>query len=114
MLSISLAGAKKAREVVFSVLHDACVDGDLSIPEAIVAVKDIFAENAKKLYKLEVSSRYSDVKPPLSSSFREEELNGSLKDVTFVRIIWIDASGQHRCRVSFALSFYVTAFRLRL
>lgn len=114
MDSISLAGAKKAREVVFSVLRDACVDGDLSIPEAIAAVKDIFAENAKQFYKLDVSSRYSDVKPLLSSSFQEEDFNGSSKDVTFVRIIWIDASGQHRCRVSFALSIYVTVFPLRL
>ncbi|KAM3288208.1 protein fluG isoform X1 [Capsicum chacoense] len=99
-------GAKKAREVVFSVLCDACVDGDLSIPEAIAAVKDIFAENAKQFYKLDVSSRYSDVKPFLSSSFQEEELNGSLKDVTFVRILWIDTSGQHRCRVVPQQRFY--------
>ncbi|OIT26909.1 hypothetical protein A4A49_30463 [Nicotiana attenuata] len=99
-------GAKKAREVVYSVLRDACVDGDLSIPEAVAAVKDIFAENAKQFYKLDVSSRYADVKPPLSSAFQEEELNGSLKDVTFVRIIWIDASGQHRCRVVPQQRFY--------
>ncbi|XP_055807899.1 protein fluG [Solanum dulcamara] len=99
-------GAKKAREVVFSVLRDACVDGDLSIPEAIAAVKDIFAENAKQFYKLDVSSRYSDVKPLLSSSFQEEDFNGSSKDVTFVRIIWIDASGQHRCRVVPQQRFY--------
>lgn len=112
--SITSAGAKKAREVVFSVLRDACVDGDLSIPEAVAAVKDLFAENAKQYYKLDISSKYSDVKPPLSSAFQEEELNGSLKDVTFVRIIWIDASGQHRCRVSFALSIDVTSFHLRL
>ncbi|XP_070051150.1 protein fluG [Nicotiana tomentosiformis] len=99
-------GAKKAREVVFSVLRDTCVDGDLSIPEAVAAVKDLFAENAKQYYKLDVSSKYSDVKPPLSSAFQEEELNGSLKDVTFVRIIWIDASGQHRCRVVPQQRFY--------
>ncbi|XP_075103395.1 protein fluG [Nicotiana tabacum] len=99
-------GAKKAREVVFSVLRDACVDGDLSIPEAVAAVKDLFAENAKQYYKLDISSKYSDVKPPLSSAFQEEELNGSLKDVTFVRIIWIDASGQHRCRVVPQQRFY--------
>ncbi|XP_075110147.1 protein fluG isoform X1 [Nicotiana tabacum] len=99
-------GAKKAREVVFSVLRDACVDGDLSIPEAIATAKDIFAENAKQFYKLDVSSKNSDVKPPLSSSFQEEELNSSLKDVTFVRIIWIDASGQHRCRVVPQQRFY--------
>ncbi|KAI8021236.1 Protein fluG [Camellia lanceoleosa] len=42
--------AKRAREVVFSVLRDACIDGDLSIPEAIEAAKDIFSENAKKFF----------------------------------------------------------------
>ncbi|KAM3308976.1 hypothetical protein P3S67_010720 [Capsicum chacoense] len=119
-------GAKRAREVVFSVLRDAMVEGDLSITKAITAVKDIFAENAKKLYKLhklDVSSKdsdepyisssfikeelhgsakdssaESDVEPYVSSSFQNEELNGSSEDVTLVRMIWIDASAQHRCR----------------
>lgn len=124
----SNAGAKRAREVVFSILRDAMVEGDLSITKAVVAVKDIFSENAKKLYKLQKlddsskdcdephisspfikeelhgsvknSSTESDVEPHVSSSFQNEELNGSSKDVTLVRLIWIDASGQHRCRVS--------------
>ncbi|XP_070052424.1 protein fluG-like isoform X1 [Nicotiana tomentosiformis] len=120
-------GAKRAREVVFSVLHDAMVEGDLSITKAVAAVKDIFAENAKKFYKLhklDVSSKDSDIEPHIPSPFIKEELHGSLKDsstdsdvepcissyfqneelygsskdVTLVRIIWIDASGQHRCR----------------
>ncbi|XP_049410650.1 protein fluG-like [Solanum stenotomum] len=119
-------GAKRAREVIFSVLRDAMVEGDLSITKAVAAVKDIFAENAKKLYKLHKlddsskdsdephisspfmkeelhgsvkdSSTESDVEPHVSSSFQNEELNGSSKDVTLVRLIWIDASGQHRCR----------------
>ncbi|KAJ8535525.1 hypothetical protein K7X08_023245 [Anisodus acutangulus] len=127
-------GAKRACEVVFSVLRDAMVEGDLSITKAIAAVTDIFAENAKKLYKLHKldvpsndsdiephilspfmkedlhgslkdSSIDSDVEPYISSYFQNEELNGSSKDVTLVRIIWIDASGQHRCRVSFTFAF---------
>lgn len=131
---ISNAGAKRAREVVFSVLHDAMVEGDLSITKAVAAVKDIFAENAKKFYKLhklDVSSKDSDIEPHIPSPFIKEELHGSLKDsstdsdvepcissyfqneelygsskdVTLVRIIWIDASGQHRCRVSFTFVF---------
>ncbi|TMX03893.1 hypothetical protein EJD97_013093, partial [Solanum chilense] len=117
--------AKRAREVVFSVLRDAMVEGDISITKAVVAVKEIFSENAKKLYKLHKlddsskdsdephisspfikeelhgsvknSSTESDVEPHVSSSFQNEELNGSSKDVTLVRLIWIDASGQHRC-----------------
>ncbi|XP_059297546.1 protein fluG-like isoform X1 [Lycium ferocissimum] len=120
-------GAKRAREVIFSVLCDVMVESDLSITKAIAAVKDIFAENAKKLYKLHKldvppkdcdiephipspfmkedlhislkdSSTDSDVEPYISSYFQNEELNGSSKDITLVRIIWIDASGQHRCR----------------
>ncbi|KAG5632075.1 hypothetical protein H5410_003792 [Solanum commersonii] len=68
-------GAKKAREVVFNVLWDACVHDDLSITEAIAIVKANFAENAKKFYKLDASSRYSDVEPQsLSYPFRKEEL----------------------------------------
>ncbi|KAK4351476.1 hypothetical protein RND71_030789 [Anisodus tanguticus] len=127
-------GAKRACEVVFFVLRDAMVEGDLSITKAIAAVTDIFAENAKKLYKLHKldvpskdsdiephilspfmkedlhgslkdSSIDSDVEPYISSYFQNEELNGSSKDVTLVRIIWIDASGQHRCRVSFTFAF---------
>lgn len=68
------SGAKIAREVVFSVLRDACIDGDLSIPEALAVVKHIFAETAKQFYKLNVSSRYSDVEPlHLSTSFEKEQ-----------------------------------------
>lgn len=38
-------------------------------------------------------------------------------DVSFVRILWVDNSGQHRCRVSFLTSFtyfcyiYITMLR---
>ncbi|XP_049373469.1 protein fluG-like [Solanum verrucosum] len=94
-------GAKKAREVVFNVLWDACVHDDLSITEAIAIVKAIFAENAKQFYKLDASSRYSDVEPQsLSYPFKREDLNCPLTDVTAVRIIWLDFSAQHRCRVA--------------
>ncbi|XP_059296297.1 protein fluG-like isoform X1 [Lycium ferocissimum] len=99
-------GAQIAREVVFSVLRDACIDGDLSIPEALAVVKDIFAETAKQFYKLDVSSRYSDVEPHhLSTSFQKEQ-NDFLTDVTLVRVMWIDFSGQHRCRVIPQQRFY--------
>lgn len=91
--------------MVFSVLRDACVDDDLSIPEALAVVEDIFAETAKQFYKLDVASRYSDVEPhQLSTSFQKEQ-NGTLTDVSLVRVMWLDFSGQHRCRVSFYLMF---------
>ncbi|PQQ19780.1 protein fluG [Prunus yedoensis var. nudiflora] len=57
-------GAKKSREVVFSVLRDACAD-----------------ENS------------------VSPNFVKVNGNDSEDDVSFVRVIWSDASGQQRCRV---------------
>ncbi|XP_069150646.1 uncharacterized protein [Solanum lycopersicum] len=90
-------GGKKAREVVLNFLLDACFHDDLSITEAIAIVKAIFAENAKKFYKIDASSIYSDVEPQsLSNPFKKEDLNGPLTDVTAVRIIWLDFSSQHR------------------
>lgn len=97
-------GAKRAREVVFSVLRDACSDGDLSIPEALEAVTDIFAENAKMFYKINdaVKSRVprhaSDTLSKLDNQVKRE-FNSTQQEVVLVRVIWVDASGQHRCRV---------------
>ncbi|KAK7392504.1 hypothetical protein VNO78_20945 [Psophocarpus tetragonolobus] len=45
-------GAKNSREVIFSVLRDACIDGELLLPEAIEAAKDLLARNAIRFYKL--------------------------------------------------------------
>ncbi|XP_057427547.1 protein fluG-like [Lotus japonicus] len=47
-------GAKNAREVVFTVLRDACIDGELSVPEAVEAAKDLFARNAIQFYKITI------------------------------------------------------------
>ncbi|KAL2229373.1 UNVERIFIED_CONTAM: Protein fluG [Sesamum indicum] len=92
-------GAKKAREIVFAVLRDACIDGDLSIPEALQAAKDIFSENARQLYKIKaVSESFSSNSIP-SLSPTKLDINASLQGISFVRIMWVDASGQHRCRV---------------
>ncbi|XP_027363467.1 protein fluG [Abrus precatorius] len=88
-------GAKKSREVIFSVLRDACIDGDLSIPEAVEAAKDIFARNAIHFYKISSANC-----PVGSHSNLLQKLNNGLEsDVSLVRIIWVDGSGQHRCRV---------------
>ncbi|KAG4996245.1 hypothetical protein JHK84_027294 [Glycine max] len=87
-------GAKKSREVVFSVLRDACIDGDLSIPEAVEVAKDIFARNAIHFYK--ISSAIGVVS---SHSNLPQKLNDGLDiDLSLVRILWVDGSGQHRCR----------------
>ncbi|KAJ0570058.1 putative glutamine synthetase [Helianthus annuus] len=90
-------GAKRARDVVFSVLRDACNDGDLSIDEAVEAVADIFAENAKKFYGIGTAVR-SDTLLKLDNDVRKE-VNSTQQDVVLVRVLWVDASGQHRCRV---------------
>ncbi|XP_073223978.1 protein fluG [Cicer arietinum] len=88
-------GAKKSREVVYSVLRDSCIDGDLSIPEAVEAAKDIFARNAINFYKISLATNAVS-----SHNNLPLKLNDELEtDVSFVRILWVDNSGQHRCRV---------------
>ncbi|KAF3441784.1 hypothetical protein FNV43_RR15699 [Rhamnella rubrinervis] len=95
-------GAKKAREVVFSVLRDACVDGDLSIVEAIEAAKDIFSRNAIQFYKIKLPiSSVGLANGPISVKMRAN----AHTDVALVRVIWVDGSGQHRCRVVPAARF---------
>ncbi|KAK6126238.1 hypothetical protein DH2020_040010 [Rehmannia glutinosa] len=91
-------GAKKAREIVFAVLRDACADGDLSIPEAVQAAKDIFSENARQFYKIKAVSESFDSND-IASLPVKLDINASVQDVALVRVIWVDTSGQHRCRV---------------
>lgn len=93
------SGAKRSREVVYSVLRDACADGDLSVSEAVEAVKDIFADNAKDFYKIDVSVKPVNLENAKSPHFRKAETEGLLQDVSLIRILWVDTSGQHRCRV---------------
>ncbi|CAL5334664.1 unnamed protein product [Camellia sinensis] len=110
-------GAKRAREVVFSVLCDACIDGDLSIPEAIEAAKDIFSENAKKFYKINLYLKPFDSKINEVCKVVKMETDTVQSDVAFVRIIWVDVSGQHRCREShlalISAIFFKTLIKLR-
>ncbi|XP_028777160.1 protein fluG [Neltuma alba] len=88
-------GAKKSREVVFSVLRDACIDGDLSIPEAVEAANDIFARNAIHFYKIK-----SATGTITSRNILSQKSNIALEaELSLVRLMWVDISGQHRCRV---------------
>lgn len=107
-----MTGAKKAREVVFTVLRDACIDGDLSIPEAVEAAEDIFAKNAIQFYKLNVAMKSIDLKNAICPKLMSIGNNSSQNDITLVRIIWVDASGQQRCRVSSLLIFFIFLFCL--
>jgi hypothetical protein len=52
VLIFVLIGAKNAREVVFTVLRDSCIDGDITVPEAVEIAKDLFARNSINFYKI--------------------------------------------------------------
>nr|KJB62333.1 hypothetical protein B456_009G412500 [Gossypium raimondii] len=91
-------GAKRAREIVFSVLRDSCIDHDLLITEAIEASKDIFARTAIQLYKINIGEELVGLKASDSPSY-VIGTNVPEHSVSLVRILWADASGQHRCRV---------------
>ncbi|CAN6196302.1 unnamed protein product [Urochloa humidicola] len=99
-------GARRARNIVYRVLSAACEDGDLSIPEAIGVVQAIFRGNALQLYKLNVTVNGSINHDAVSIANDNTSLSSLEKDVLFVRIIWVDASGLHRCRVLPAQRFY--------
>uniref|UniRef100_A0ACD5ZJH8 Uncharacterized protein n=1 Tax=Avena sativa TaxID=4498 RepID=A0ACD5ZJH8_AVESA len=102
-------GTKRAREVVYRVLSAACKDGDLTIHEAIEAVEDIFRRNALNLYRLNVANESVQQNTTSIDGTSTSSLSCSEKDgVLFVRMVWNDASGQHRCRVVPADRFYRT------
>lgn len=90
-------GAKKARECLFSVLRDACIDGDLTLAEAIEAAKDIFALNAIKFYKINVDANAFSSKDTVSVTVKIES-RALENSSSLVRVMWVDTSGQHRCR----------------
>lgn len=91
-------GAKKARECLFSVLRDACIDGDLTLAEAIEAAKDIFALNAIKFYKINVDANAFSSKDTVSVNPVKIESRALENSSSLVRVMWVDTSGQHRCR----------------
>ncbi|XP_006662411.2 protein fluG [Oryza brachyantha] len=95
-------GARRARDVVYHVLSAACEDGDLSIQEATDAIEDIFRRNAMCLYKLNVANGSVGQ----ITTVTDNSIFLSEQDVLFVRVVWNDASGQHRCRVVPAGRFY--------
>lgn len=106
LLLLVFIGAKKTREIIFSVLRDACCDGDLTVDEAIEAAKDILARNAIKLYKINIDAKAFNSKDILSWNSMNIDNSSLDNGVSLVRILWVDASGQHRCRVSvFSLKF---------
>lgn len=95
----NVAGARRSREVIFSVLRDSCLDGDLTIPEAVEAAKDLFAQNAIVFYNIKSSGK-SNLTKAVSLNFGDTGNIVPQSNITFVRVIWVDTSGQCRCRVS--------------
>ncbi|KAF6167712.1 hypothetical protein GIB67_017207 [Kingdonia uniflora] len=92
-------GAKRARAVLLSVLCDACDDGDLTTHEAVEAIEDIFKQNAARLYKIKADFSCSKIDIPRNPAVFKS--NDSHQNTVLVRIIWVDTSGQHRCREMF-------------
>ncbi|KAM0938868.1 putative glutamine synthetase [Dioscorea sansibarensis] len=97
-------GAKRAREIVFSVLSGACDDGDLTISEAVEAVEDIFRQNSLRFYNM--NHVIGSISCKNSEPGKSESRIAPSDDIVFVRLMWIDTSGQHRCRVIPAKRFY--------
>ncbi|WCJ34437.1 glutamate-ammonia ligase catalytics glutamate-ammonia ligase [Euphorbia peplus] len=91
-------GAKKARELVFSVLCDTCSNGDLTVAEAIKVANDILANNSVNFYNIDMSRSTFGLKRNISAN-SANIASPPESGISFVRIIWVDASGQHRCRV---------------
>ncbi|KAL5709751.1 glutamine synthetase [Ranunculus cassubicifolius] len=97
-------GAKRAREVLYSALRDACEDGDLTIPEAVEAAENIFKKNSVRLYKLDGVVSSSAPIGPHNSVLIENKVSSD--DIVFIRIMWVDTAGLHRCRAIQAKRFY--------
>ncbi|KNA07938.1 hypothetical protein SOVF_167260 [Spinacia oleracea] len=91
-------GSRRAREVIFSILRDSCIDGDLSVPEALEAAKHLLAQNAIQFYKIKWSGELGLTKA-MSHNFGEDTNIVPQSNITLVRLIWVDTSGQCRCRV---------------
>lgn len=90
-------------------MRDACASGDLSLMEAIDAAKDIFSRNAIAFYKLDIDTNSSNPQSRISPRSQMKEPDVQEDSSSFVRIIWVDTSGQQRCRVSFSFSFEETS-----
>ncbi|XP_042373951.1 protein fluG-like [Zingiber officinale] len=98
-------GSKRAREVVFNVLARSCDDGDLSVSESLEAIEDIFRRNSLQLYNF--NGVAGSIESQSVASLNVISRIPPYKDgVAFVRIIWVDASAQHRCRVIPVSRFY--------
>ncbi|CAN6460666.1 unnamed protein product [Victoria cruziana] len=90
-------GAKWARHTLATVLCDACEDGELTIFEAIDAAKSILRDNALQFYK--VNQSVDSREATLFASQRDKIVNQPAQRTILVRVMWVDTSGQHRCRV---------------
>lgn len=68
--------------------------------EAIDAAKDILSRNAIAFYKLDVDTSSSILQSRIApKSQMEVPMHVQEDSSSFVRVIWVDTSGQQRCRV---------------
>ena len=84
-------------------MSNACDDGDLTVPDALEAIEDIFRRNALQLYNLNAILGSIDGRSSLTGNNMSKSSMPE-KDIVFVRVMWVDTSGQHRCRVSLFLN----------
>lgn len=95
-------GVKWAREILLHVLSEACTHGDLLFEEALKAADDILRNNALSLYKLELQLQDTSQGSKERASYSYNSLarfSQSDSSATHVRLLWVDGSGQRRCRV---------------
>ncbi|KAK6942729.1 Amidohydrolase-related, partial [Dillenia turbinata] len=71
-------------ETYYLVLRDACIEGDLSISEAAEAAKDIFSQNAKEFYKIDVTSSSCGTIKTESHNILERGSSASKGDIVYV------------------------------
>ncbi|KAH9327273.1 hypothetical protein KI387_007451, partial [Taxus chinensis] len=98
-------GTKWAREVITSVLCDACDSGDLSIHEAFEAAHNILRGNAINLYNLDEGTTKS-MMFKMVADFRALYPDAKEGKPKLIRLLWVDSSGQRRCRVVPENRFY--------
>ncbi|KAL3676808.1 hypothetical protein R1sor_026756 [Riccia sorocarpa] len=93
-------GAKLARTIVADVLCDSVEDGDLTLNEAIEAAQNMLRSNSLSFYKLKGGVSGKKAKTVTQRSGKQEEPSWScLNNTKYVRLMWVDPSGQRRCKV---------------
>eukprot|EP00252_Welwitschia_mirabilis_P011169 TRINITY_DN2511_c0_g1_i1.p1 TRINITY_DN2511_c0_g1~~TRINITY_DN2511_c0_g1_i1.p1 ORF type:complete len:844 (+),score=165.73 TRINITY_DN2511_c0_g1_i1:452-2983(+) len=92
-------GAKWAHKVLSAALSDACNAQDLSVHEAIEVAQKILRDTALLFYKLDGTAILGSTNEDNAVSNHSQISSQMPEKLSLVRLLWIDCSGQHRCRV---------------